>query len=180
MRSFSHGAVAPRPCIATGKGVGKKIDKVEIEMCEIESTLPTLLRKFSEPERLSEERRCGGCHRLAIVDKSISIEKTPVWLVISLKRFSVTDSGNSVKNSQHVEFPLENLQINEKSFDLYAVVCHSGSRASGHYFSFILYNNHWYYCNDSHVERSNSLTVSMYHENAYVLFYKARQSSQES
>ena len=27
-RSFSHGAVAPRPCIATGKGVGKKIDKV--------------------------------------------------------------------------------------------------------------------------------------------------------
>ena len=41
---------------------------VELEMCETESTLPVLLRKFSEPERLSEERRCGGCHNLAIVD----------------------------------------------------------------------------------------------------------------
>ena len=26
--SFSHGAVASRPCIANGEGVGKKIDKV--------------------------------------------------------------------------------------------------------------------------------------------------------
>ena len=32
-RSFSHGAVAPRPCIATGKGVGKKIDKVGFTPC---------------------------------------------------------------------------------------------------------------------------------------------------
>ena len=27
-RSLSRGAVAPMPCIATGKGIGKKIDKV--------------------------------------------------------------------------------------------------------------------------------------------------------
>ena len=44
-------------------------------ICETASTLPILLRKLSEQERLSEERSCGGCNRLAIVDKSISIEK---------------------------------------------------------------------------------------------------------
>merc|ERR1711962_1179183 len=32
-RSFSHGAVAPRPCIATGKGVGKKTEKVGFTPC---------------------------------------------------------------------------------------------------------------------------------------------------
>ena len=32
-RSFSHGDVAPRPCIATGKGVGKKIEKVGFTPC---------------------------------------------------------------------------------------------------------------------------------------------------
>ena len=30
---ISHGAVAPRPCIATGKGVDKKIDKVGFTPC---------------------------------------------------------------------------------------------------------------------------------------------------
>ena len=32
-RSFSHGAVASRPYIATGKGVSKKIDKVRYTPC---------------------------------------------------------------------------------------------------------------------------------------------------
>ena len=32
-RSFSHWAVAPMPCIATGKGAGKKIDKVGFTPC---------------------------------------------------------------------------------------------------------------------------------------------------
>ena len=32
-RSFSHGAVAPMLCIATGKGIGKTIDKVGYTPC---------------------------------------------------------------------------------------------------------------------------------------------------
>ena len=32
-RSFSYGAVASRPCIATGKGVGKKNDRVGFTPC---------------------------------------------------------------------------------------------------------------------------------------------------
>ena len=40
-----------------------------------------------------------------------------------------------------MKYPLENLEINNEKFDLYAVINHFGSLNSGHYTSFVKIDN---------------------------------------
>lgn len=57
-------------------------------------------------------------------------------------------------------------------YDLYAVICHSGSLHGGHYYAYAKHpgTGHWYEFNDSSVSRVDEETVAS--AEAYVLFYE--------
>ena len=116
--------------------------------------------------------------------KKLKIYRSPLYLIIQLKRFKKYDgvfSQSEEKNDIFINYPIENLDIspyiennNEKEkknakYNLYAVVQHHGNIHHGHYTA-ICYNNifNWVLFNDSQVKKIDS-PISKY---AYLLFYK--------
>jgi ubiquitin carboxyl-terminal hydrolase 4/11/15 len=135
---------------------------------------------------------CPSCkeHRQAF--KQIQLMKLPRYLIIQLKRFKNETTfyyGNS-KNSEEVDFPLHNLNMNKYIkqcnnnnnnntsntsyvYDLFAISQHYGISFGGHYTAFIKHNNTWYDFDDETVRQVHS--GSLVSSNAYLLFYKLKE-----
>lgn len=114
--------------------------------------------------------------------------KTPKILVIHIKRF-ITNSYNIPvrKLNNNVEYPFKDLDlskyISSKSlykdkckYDLFGVNIHHSrglSINSGHYTSYIksMYNNNWYFYNDSCEPIQIKSEKDLQTANAYMLFY---------
>ena len=155
-------------------------------------TLTTCIESFLQKEILDENNMwyCPSCkeHRQAF--KQIQLMKLPRYLIIQLKRFKNETTfyyGNS-KNSEEVDFPLHNLNMNKYIkqcnnnnntrntsyvYDLFAISQHYGISFGGHYTAFIKHNNTWYDFDDETVRQVHS--GSLVSSNAYLLFYKLKE-----
>ena len=117
----------------------------------------------------------------------MEVYKAPDYLIIHLKRFSMTRTSmfGSRKINDLINFPVNGLNLkpyvisekgstNDCTYDLYAVSNHFGTLHGGHYTAFAknpLYNK-WFNFDDTVVERAGERDVIT--KAAYVLFYKRR------
>jgi ubiquitin C-terminal hydrolase len=111
--------------------------------------------------------------------KGVSFWSFPKILVITLKRFS----GNGSKIENHIDFPLENLDLtkyvkgyNPESYiyDLFGVCNHMGGAMGGHYTSCVKNMvGQWFYYNDGQVSTIEN-KYGVVSPNAYCLFYRKK------
>ena len=119
-------------------------------------------------------------HQLA--EKKMEIFTCPEILILHLKRFK-----NNSKLGNKVNFPIEGLDMgkyltyneietSDNIYDLFAVANHFGGLHGGHYTAYCknYIENKWYEFNDSHVSETEENNIVS--NNAYVLFYKKRNS----
>ena len=143
------------------------------------------LQYFTEEESLEEgnEWYCNKCKRRVMASKKIELFYLPRILCICLTRFS--KSGRYfgyTKNSELVEFPLENLNMAKymcgpdkkySKYDLFAVSQHYGGMGGGHYTAVCKnIDGKWYEYDDSDcspVSQNQVITNA-----AYVLFYRRK------
>jgi len=152
-------------------------------------TLDDCLKTFFSADQLTGDNMysCDKCKKLRNGVKQCRITRPPEVLCIQLKRFR-HEGYNSypTKISCPVKYPLEGLdvsaymsdEVGESLYDLFAVVVHrGGSGAGGHYTSHALnpIDNSWYEYDDSWVSMSDEASVA--NAEAYLLFYKKRESS---
>ncbi|PIA39963.1 hypothetical protein AQUCO_02600424v1 [Aquilegia coerulea] len=152
---------------------------LSLEIEDVDS-LPTALESFTKVEKLEEKSPCENCKEEVLVEKQLTVEKTPTVAALHLKRFK--NYGSYVdKIDKHVDFPLEldllpyrsnqeNAEVDLK-YELYGVVVHTGlSSNSGHYYCFIRSSpQKWHRLDDSQVMMvSEEFVLS---QEAYILFY---------
>lgn len=115
------------------------------------------------------------------VKKQLQIWKFPKILMITIKRYDIMMR----KNTQMIDFPLEDLDLSKFSsnysasypvkFDLVGVCNHVGGLQGGHYYAYCkCEDDEWRQFNDKYVTNINKENVVT--KDAYVLFYRAKQS----
>jgi len=166
--------------------VAKRFDpffNMILEIPDSATTLSDCLQNHIKAEVLRGDEKwyCEGkCKIKQKAYKRLTIWKSPVCLVICLKRFGFSAKG-AHKIDRPIDFPLEGLDLHEyikagndahrSIYDLYSVVNHVGGPMGGHYFSFCKNGDgKWYNYNDSHVAETGTVVTPM----AYMLFYKKR------
>lgn len=132
---------------------------------------------FSQKENV-DDWKCDKCKKDTSCYKTSELWNIPNYLIIHLKRFD----NNGKKNTNFVDFPLEDLDItkyvsqwrkdkNNYIYSLYAINYHSGTSKSGHYWSSCKnLDNNWYLFNDGNVSKYNS-KKHIITQDAYILFY---------
>ena len=162
------------------KLIGKTID---IETC---------LNEFTKEEKL--EMKCEKCSNNSMKMK-MEIWRTPDILILSFKRFTYSN-GVIEKINSFVNFPFLGFDISsfvksteanksllstlsaQNSYDLYAVVLHSGSVTSGHYTSLIKLQQGWMlFDDDCLLELKESPENSNLLSSSYLLMYRRRRFS---
>ena len=144
-----------------------EIEKIEKNV-QIESSLEDCLKLFLNKEKLEDLLSCPYCQLRQEFTKYYIFDKLPQVLIISLKRFKYASMYRNKINT-FIKYPLENLEINNEKFDLYAVINHFGSLNSGHYTSYVKIDNDWYNFDDSLFNICNKDNIM--NKNAYILFY---------
>ena len=139
-------------------------------------TLNELLKLYFEKEYIDFDTNCEKCKNKTKHKKEIKISRPPEILILSLQRID----ENKKKLGYSVNFE-ENLDISEFidkdcgyardcKYQLFAVINHSGSINSGHYYSYLkLEQKDWFEFNDSIVKNIKDISDSS--ESAYALFY---------
>jgi ubiquitin C-terminal hydrolase len=142
------------------------------------ATLHQCLKTFTTLEQV--EWDCTSCKHRSVPSRMLQISSLPKLLILHLKRFRQTLSGESRKIETFIKFPIENLDLEEfisyksrnpvRTYNLYAIINQKGSLSSGHYTAFVKRKGRWFLCNDSHVtpvaDPFNVVT-----SDAYLLFY---------
>ena len=158
-------------------GIAPKVDSfysIELELGDEQITdIQTLINNFEKCEKLETKRFCSNCSIIRTFEKSFRIRTIPSWLVVLFKRFTIKD-GRSEKLNNDVAFVCEDFSLEGKTFDLYGAICHSGSKESGHYYSFVLFRGQWFLCNDDKISSVSKDSLSKCQKEAYMLFYKLR------
>ncbi|RNF26262.1 ubiquitin hydrolase [Trypanosoma conorhini] len=141
------------------------------EAMTIEAALKANFDDVEEKLRGGNQLLCARCKGLRDGKRSLKIKQWPKILVLHLKRFS--DTGR--KNSGPVVFPeLFTTHDYTPQYQLYGVVCHSGSEHWGHYTSYVrTLSGQWYHCNDGSIVHSTVMEATRALALAYVLFYAA-------
>jgi len=164
--------------------------------------LSELFEHFTETETLSAEDAwyCSRCKEHRQANKTLQLWRLPSILVVQLKRFVYTSSIFRNKIDKHVVYPIRDFDVgpymckealsddNVKTvYDLYAIVCHSGTSFFGHYTGFARLpaledstksSIEWRCFDDTNVtgvKRENQLVDG----DAYFLFYKKRDDRTE-
>ena len=129
---------------------------------------------FFDEENLEDPLYCHHCKGPENFSKKYSINRLPYVLILSLKRFKFNKNSN-FKLRQMITYPLYNLELEGKKYDLYGVINHYGSINSGHYTAIVKNKlKEWILCNDSSVYKIDEKRVM--HSNAYILFYISQES----
>ena len=131
-------------------------------------------------ENIVFETKCSKCNKICIHSKKLKISQPPNILILSLQRFK---KNSNVKNNCFVSFS-ENLNLSnfidkdcgfegDTNYILYAIINHTGTISSGHYYSYLKISNskdyNWYEFNDDKViELGHELNENPY---LYSLFY---------
>lgn len=129
-----------------------------------------LFDNFTKPELIPSKPSDGD------TTKSVLFWELPEYLIITFKRFTQNNKINS-----KIDFPITNLNLtkyiqgyneNNGIYDLIAIVNHTGTLNSGHYYSYCLRDDIWLNMNDSNISTISKKKLCS--ENAYCLFYKKR------
>jgi hypothetical protein len=129
---------------------------------------------FFQEENLEDPLYCHKCKGPEDFTKSYSINRLPYVLILSLKRFKFNKNSH-FKLKQLITYPLYDLELKGKKYDLYGIVNHYGGINSGHYTAIIKNRKkEWILCNDSHISKIEEKKVM--HSNAYILFYICQES----
>lgn len=169
--------------------------KTESVVCETEEpfsnlTLPVKPKKICDLEELINQYYrqqeimwdCRNCNKEHLCTVKSSIVHLPRFLLLHLSR--VNADTHSVQKTK-VTYPLEHLSLSpyttrqSSPYDLYAVCCHQGSMASGHYTAFCRSSSSrdsiWYSFNDTQVNKTQSHEFRS-NPDAHILFYQAQAS----
>jgi ubiquitin carboxyl-terminal hydrolase 7 len=154
------------------------------------SSVTKAIEQYLIEERMIGDNQyyCHGCRKNCDATKGISLLQLPDVLNIYLKRYD--DYGNKLKH--FVEFE-ETLDMNNylsqpnphNVYNLYAIIVHTGSSMSGHYYSYIKLNDQWYEFNDSRVtlledeEWKQAFGGKGSSGTAYMLMYKSQKPSEK-
>lgn len=141
-----------------------------------EVSLEQCLAEFLQDGLLDSANKwqCPNCRTFVCARKETSIWSSPPILIIHLKRFQQTLSGNR-KLETHVSFPSE-FELPSDQFRcryrLFAVDEHVGCMNSGHYIARVYCETKcsWYRFSDSTFDTCTEQSV--HSPNAYVLFYQ--------
>jgi len=178
------------------RACGTKSDTFETFTClslpipsATRTTLIDCLRLFTEPEVMSGEAMwdCTMCKSKREAVKHIQFCRLPRILVLHLKRFSYEGMWRQ-KLTTPVEFPLENLDVNQflyvgqagqkPHYELYGIVNHSGTIEGGHYVASCknYKRNRWYKFDDNEVSdlAAGDVRGTQAGTQAYVLFYRMK------
>lgn len=145
-------------------------------------SLVSCIEYTMNPETLDSQNEwyCSGCKSHVQALKTLQLYILPEILIIHLIRFKIRGIF-SQKNTDFVDFPIENLEFNSQiavnvrgKYDLYAVCNHYGGLGGGHYTATVLSNDGWYDLDDSKVSRLSPDKVVT--AAAYILFYKLKNS----
>ncbi|XP_048014179.1 ubiquitin carboxyl-terminal hydrolase 47-like [Megalobrama amblycephala] len=123
---------------------------------------------------------CKTCKNMMNMETNCKIKKFPPVLVLHLERFELDYNAMYYrKNTSRVEIPLQLSVKGERDvcqYDLYAVVKHTGSLRSGHYFADIksFEDKKWYRFNDCSVYMIPDLKDQKACDEAYLLLYKCK------
>ena len=139
---------------------------------------------FNKEEYLEGDNQwyCNNCKQHQNAAKKIEIYKTPLYLIIQLKRFKQRNSFvrfiMGSKNTTYINYK-EVLNVNnfvvgpdkDKSiYDLYAITIHKEFMNGGHYIAFCKNKGIWVTYDDEKVSRCEN-PIS---KDAYLLFYKKK------
>lgn len=147
------------------------------------SNIYDLLGKTFETEML-DEFNCDKCNKKKIkAQKKLSIWILPHILIITFKRFILTQRGYK-KNSSYIDYPFNNLKIQRYvddarkstcSYDLICQISHQGNMNNGHYYSVVKTmdkNNAFVVANDDRIMRVDKVD-QVVNNDSYVLFYRS-------
>lgn len=167
--------------------VTRKIDPIidlSLELTNLTNndSIYDCLDSFTNNEVL-DNYRCPNCNKNSKPVKSLKIHKASPILSIQLKRFKHNLSGFQkndliIKNPHYLnlsQYLSDNAIDSEQYFyELFALVCHTGTVNTGHYIVIIKnLNNQWLRFDDSVITLITNEQVEA--TNAYLLFYIARE-----
>lgn len=156
-------------------------DTIKCHECGFKSTVETVtmihylfikesvqksLNNFIEQEEQIDQSspwKCTNCKKRGISSLSHSVTKTSDYLIVYLNRFQSLNSKNDVNITVNDVITVEN-----QSYEVIAVVCHSGTLSGGHYYSYCKRGDEWNEYNDSLVTRSPCPERG---GQVYILFY---------
>lgn len=140
--------------------------RVDIEEC---------LAAFTEQETLdgNEQPFCSNCKKHRRSTKRLSIVRSPKILIIHLKKFS--NDGYKLSSDITVN---QTITIESRQYEVHAAICHHGfSAKSGHYTAYCHYDGKWFHMNDEKVKDVTDSFSMATLKDAYVLFYRQKDSS---
>uniref|UniRef100_A0A5S6QXI6 Ubiquitin carboxyl-terminal hydrolase n=1 Tax=Trichuris muris TaxID=70415 RepID=A0A5S6QXI6_TRIMR len=151
-------------------------------------TLNDCFSTFFSPDSLSGDDmyQCEHCAKLRNGVKVCKLLELPEVLCLHVKRFR-HDSYSSKKIGTMIRFPLHGLDLKQfvhkdcvseiTTYDLIAVISHSGVTEGGHYvaYCFNQVNCQWYSFDDDVVGRVDPYVVE--NVQAYILFYQKTSSN---
>eukprot|EP01113_Clastostelium_recurvatum_P005456 TRINITY_DN12443_c0_g1_i1.p1 TRINITY_DN12443_c0_g1~~TRINITY_DN12443_c0_g1_i1.p1 ORF type:complete len:625 (-),score=93.15 TRINITY_DN12443_c0_g1_i1:66-1826(-) len=147
-------------------------------------TLQTCLERFTLAEQLGEHSMCGRCHTSQASSKQLSLHALPLVLCLHLKRFEHGAAATSPLKIDTLVLFTEYLDMEpylsdssvsggshkvDATYQLFAVVVHSGQMDNGHYISYVRERDNWFRCDDGVISLSSLVDVMK--TKAYVLFY---------
>ena len=142
------------------------------------------LDNFNKEEILDGDNMwfCNKCKEHRKAEKKIEIYRTPIYLIVQLKRFKKTNAfmkaifGN--KNETFIEYKeILNLKDfvfgpdkNKSIYSLYGVIIHKKFMNGGHYYAYCKNKGVWLTFNDENITKCKNPVD----KDAYLLFYKRK------
>lgn len=156
----------------------------ELPVSQTSTSLEDCFKDYLSVEEIEYkcDKNCDGIKS----HKHITLWKTPRILIIKLNRFKNTVMGGNIyieklMNEIHIpmNFSLESfldhdsLYKRQSQYKLYAIICHSGSYGSGHYYTINKINDQeWVIFNDNQCSRVNNIDLVSINPENYMLFYE--------
>ena len=144
--------------------------------------LTDCIKEYFNEELLNKNEsvwKCTKCDLHHESKKVLKIWNTPKILIISLKRFTYDEKGNSYKNNKNIDIPStidlskHKLSKGGMIYNLRSVAMHIGDIDSGHYYSICKHKNGKHYIiDDLSVREVKDVDFS---KNGYVFFYEEQE-----
>ncbi|EGR30259.1 ubiquitin carboxyl-terminal hydrolase family protein, putative [Ichthyophthirius multifiliis] len=113
---------------------------------EDSANLNDCIEKFFQTEKINGDYSCQKCNQKYKAIKKYFIGKSPIYLVMHLKRFQMFP--NKKKQTKKQNIALIWILHSETIYELIGVIVHQGNYEQGHYISFNKRNNQVYFINE--------------------------------
>ena len=146
-------------------------------------TLYDSLSKYFEKEILESKYLHEKTNKYLETYRQIKLMKVPKYLIIVLKRYRNVNSGNLLKSTNIISFPIDNLDLSsysegyetlECNLRLISIGCHKGMLNGGHYYAICRNKDDlWYKCDDQDIEEySVESNKNNLFKEGYILIYE--------